>query len=211
MFGFPPPPLQSVSRRRDFYSRRAFAALRKRELLSVLLIVLIGIQFMASVHGVILWNDPESTLVHENGVGSDVLGGALKRDNFANDSLYFKFHVDPQSDKDTEEYFAALELFEGNAEKLGVGNALRAWAYSAFFRTSDSSDSNSLASYIDLHSANPESVAGSGSYQYPRRDIGATIVFKIQFIPGEDDLVTVWLNPDLSPGANERSQPESLT
>ena len=164
-----------------------------------------------SVRAVILWNEPESTLVKENGLGSDILGGALKRDDFANDSLYFKFHVDPQSDKDTEEYFAAFELFEGNAEKLGVGNALRAWAYSAFFRTSDSSDSNSLASYIDLHSANPESVAGSGSYQYPRRDIGATIVFKIQFIPGEDDLVTVWLNPDLSPGANERSQPENLT
>jgi ligand-binding sensor domain-containing protein/signal transduction histidine kinase len=158
-----------------------------------------------------LWNDPETTLVKENGIGSDILGGALKRDDFANDSLYFKFHVEPQSDKDTEEYFAAFELFEGTAEKLGVGNALKAWAYSAFFRISDSTDSNNLAPYIDLHSANPEPVAASGSYQYPRRGIGATIVFKIQFIPGEDDLVTIWLNPDLSPGANEASQPENLT
>src|SRR4029079_9864753 len=39
----------------------------------------------------------------------------------------------------------------------------------------------------------------------------ATIVFKVQFIPGEDDLVTVWLNPDLGPGANEAYQAESLT
>ncbi len=36
-------------------------------------------------------------------------------------------------------------------------------------------------------------------------------VFKIQYVPGEDDLVTVWLNPDLGPGANEVYQPESLT
>jgi ligand-binding sensor domain-containing protein/signal transduction histidine kinase len=38
-----------------------------------------------------------------------------------------------------------------------------------------------------------------------------TIVFKVQYIPGEDDLVTVWLNPDLGPGANEAAQAETLT
>ena len=82
---------------------------------------------------VILWNDPDTTLVHENGAGTDILGGAVKRDDSANDTLYFKFHVDPLSDKDTEEYFAAFELFEGDAERLGIGNAMKAWAYSAFF------------------------------------------------------------------------------
>jgi ligand-binding sensor domain-containing protein/signal transduction histidine kinase len=35
-------------------------------------------------------------------------------------------------------------------------------------------------------------------------------VFKIQYIPGGDDLVTVWLNPDLGPGATETAQPENL-
>jgi hypothetical protein len=34
------------------------------------------------------------------------------------------------SDSTTEEYFAALELYEGDTERLGVGNALKAWAYS---------------------------------------------------------------------------------
>src|SRR5258707_351574 len=55
---------------------------------------------------VVLWNDPEATLVNENGAGSDILGGAVKRDDSANDTLYFKFHVDPLSDQTTEDYFA---------------------------------------------------------------------------------------------------------
>jgi hypothetical protein len=162
---------------------------------------------------VILWNDPRATLAHETGPGTDILGGAVKRDDSANDTLYFKFHIDPLSDTGTEEYFAAFELFEGDAERLGIGNALKAWAYSAFFHGDQAGDSNSAAGYIDLHSSNPESSAGgaSGSYQYPQRGVGATIVFKIQYVPGEDDLVTVWLNPDLGPGANEAYQPESLT
>jgi ligand-binding sensor domain-containing protein/signal transduction histidine kinase len=182
-----------------------------RGFFSLGLIATIVLRFFISARAIILWNDPQTTLVHENGLGADLLGGALKRDGFANDSLYFKFRVAPQSDKDTEEYFAAFELFEDNTEKLGIGNALKAWAYSAFFRTSDGGDSNNLATYVDLHSANPETTAGSGTYQYPRRGIGVTVLFKIQFIPGEDDLVTIWLDPDLSPGANEASQPENLT
>jgi ligand-binding sensor domain-containing protein/signal transduction histidine kinase len=162
---------------------------------------------------IILWNDPGTTLVHENGPGTDILGGAVRRDDSANDTLYFKFHIDPLSDMDTEEYFAAFELFEGDTERLGIGNAVRAWAYSAFFHGEETGDSNHPAAYVDLHSLNPESSAGgsSGSYQYPRRGSGVTIVGKVQFVPGEDDLVTVWLNPDLGPGANEAYQPEGLT
>ncbi len=162
---------------------------------------------------VILWNDPDRTQVHENGTGTDILGGAVKRDDSANDTLYFKFHVDPLSDKDTEEYFAAFELFEGDAERLGIGNAMKAWAYSAFFHADESGESNNVADYFDLHTLKPEASAGgtSGSYQYPRRGVGVTLVFKIQYVPGEDDLVTIWLNPDLGPGANEAYQPEGLT
>ncbi len=162
---------------------------------------------------VILWNDPGITLVHENGAGADILGGALKRDDSANDTLYFKFHVDPLSDTNSEEYFAAFELFEGDAERLGIGNARKAWAYSAFFNADEAGETNRVADYVDLHTSKPESGTDRnlGSYQYPRRGVGTTIVFKIQYIPGEDDLVTVWLNPDLGPGANEAYQPESLT
>src|SRR5271168_3444749 len=65
---------------------------------------------------VILWNDPGARLVHENGAGADLLGGAVKRDDTANDTLYFKFHVDPLSDTNTEDYFAAFELFDGDVE-----------------------------------------------------------------------------------------------
>ena len=128
---------------------------------------------------VVLWNDPDTTLVHQTGLGSDILGVAVKRDDSANDTLYFKFHVDPLSDMDTEEYFAAFELFEGDAERLGVGNALKAWAYSAFFRTDEAGDSSGGSGYIDLHSLKPEPAARgtSGSYQYPRRGSGVTFLF----------------------------------
>lgn len=169
--------------------------------------------FVNQANAVILWNDPDTTLVHDNGAGTDILGGALKRDDTANDTLYFKFHVDPLSDTSNEEYFAGFELYEGDVERLGIGNALKAWAYSAYFHADETGASNDLAGYIDLHSSKPEpsSSGPPGSYQNPHRGVGVTIVFKVQFIPGEDDLVTVWLNPDLGPGANEAYQPDSLT
>ena len=44
---------------------------------------------------VVLWSDLGATLAHETGAGNDILGGALKRDDSASDTLYFKFHVDP--------------------------------------------------------------------------------------------------------------------
>jgi ligand-binding sensor domain-containing protein/signal transduction histidine kinase len=161
---------------------------------------------------VILWNDPGASLIHENGPGLDILGGAVKRDDSANDTLYFKFHVDPLSDEATEPYFAALELYEGDNERIGVGNALEAWGYSAFFNSEGMTESNQLGGYIDLHTAKPDVSTGGTpvNYQRPRRGTGATIVFKVQYVPGGDDLVTVWLNPDLGPGANEANQPEIL-
>jgi ligand-binding sensor domain-containing protein/signal transduction histidine kinase len=213
MFGISAPSLQSFSARKWAYQGTALALLSQRKFWLLALVSVIAFGLTNCANAIVLWSDPDTTLVHENGHGSDILGGAVKRDDSANDSLYFKFHVDPQSDKDTEEYFAAFELFEGSSERMGVGNALKAWAYSAFFRMSDAADSNSLASYIDLRSAKPEFPAGSssGSYQYPRRGTAATIVFKIQYITGEDDLITVWLDPELGPGANEASQAENLT
>ena len=161
---------------------------------------------------VILWSDPGATLIHDNGAGRDILGGAVKLDDSARDTLYFRFHVNPLSDATTEEYFAALELYEGDVERLGVGNALKAWAYSAFLNSSQAGD-NENAGYVDLHSSEPEA-SGTGtvaSYELPRRGKDTTIVFKVQFVAGGDDLVTVWLNPDLGPGANELYRPEALT
>ena len=82
------------------------------------LVRLIGFLFISSsvpASAVILWSVPGATRVHETGAGSDILGGALKRDETSNDTLYFKFRVDPLSDLTTEEYFAAFELYEGDS------------------------------------------------------------------------------------------------
>ena len=163
-------------------------------------------------HAVVLWSSYNPVTINENGLGADLLGGALKRNGDANSTLYFKFRVEPISDENTEPYFAALELFEDDTERLGVGNALEAWAYSVFFPGAQSGGVPP-AGYLDLHSAHPDTnaLAHQANYQCPRRGESATIVFKIQYIPNSEDLVTVWLNPDLGPGANEINQPEALT
>jgi signal transduction histidine kinase len=38
-----------------------------------------------------------------------------------------------------------------------------------------------------------------------------TIVFKVQYVSGEDDLITVWLDPKLTHGATADNQPQNLT
>jgi ligand-binding sensor domain-containing protein/signal transduction histidine kinase len=159
----------------------------------------------------VLWSDLGTTLVHNTGEGYDILDGAVKEDDSSTNTLYFKFRVDPLSDASTEEYFAAFELYEGDKERLGVGNALKAWAYSAF-RADATGESQEGSDYTDLHSSRPEpSTPGiSIIYENPHRGIECTIVLKVQYVPGGDDLVTVWLNPDLGPGATEAAQPESL-
>ena len=75
----------------------------------ITLLLLIWATLLANpAKAVVLWNDPDATSVHENGAGQDILGGAVKRDDSASDTLYFKFHINPLSDKDTEEYSAAF-------------------------------------------------------------------------------------------------------
>lgn len=160
----------------------------------------------------ILWSDLGATLIHETGNGSDILGGALKEDDSSTNTLYFKFHVDPLSDASTEEYYAAFELYEGDKERLGIGNALKAWAYSAFIADA-TGESDEGANYIDLHSSRPEPPPSPGTFLYyenPHRGIECTFVFKVQYVAGGDDLVTIWLNPDLGPGATEAAQPKNL-
>jgi len=171
-----------------------------------------ALAWASSAGAVVLWSDLGPTLVRTNGAGADVLGGAVKRDDLANDTLYFKFHVDPLSDGATEPYFAALELYDGDTEQLGLGNALDAWAYSVLVHSDVLSGSNHVAGYMDLHSSKPTNPSGgtSANYQLPRRGVGVTLVFKVQYIPNENDLVTVWLDPDLGPGATEIAQPDTL-
>src|SRR5882757_5395027 len=137
---------------------------------------------------VILWSDSGSTLAHDSGNGVDILEGGVKRDDSANDTLYFKFHLNPLSDITTEEYFAAFELYEADAERVGIGNAFKAWAYSAFLSRDDVSEA-AKGGYIDLRSGKPEPAAGGNlsGYEFPRRGVERTIVFKVQYIAGGDD------------------------
>ena len=160
----------------------------------------------------ILWSDAAPRVVRNTGPGEDNLGGKVKRDDKANDVLYFKFHVEPISDVASEPYFAGFQLFEGDADHLGVGNALEAWGYSAF-NTAEIGLSNKVAGEFNLNSAHPEPshLGRFWPYEDVHHGIAHTIIFKVQYIPGDDDLVTVWLEPDLSRGATEKNQPEKIT
>src|ERR1017187_3867839 len=153
--------------------------------------VWLGLMALATpARAAILWSDPKPKLVHETGPGVDILRGAVKRDDTSSDTLYFKFHVDPLSDVSSEEYSAGFQLFAGDKERLGVGNSLKAWAYSAF-NTAETGTNNQVAGDMDLHSASPESYHPGRflEYELPRRGVGRTIVFKVQYVPGGDDLV----------------------
>ena len=160
----------------------------------------------------ILWSDLGETLAHETGPGSDILGGAVKQDDSSTNTLYFKFHVEPFSDARTEPYFAAFQLYQADNERLAVGNSQGAWAYSAF-NTAETGNERNVPGDFDLRSSRPErrSEQVFTTFEFPVRGIERTIVFKVEYIAGETDRVTVWLNPDLAPGATEDSQPESLT
>src|SRR5204862_5997553 len=116
------------------------------------------------------------------------------------------------SDVSTEEYFAAFQLYEGDRERVGIGNSMKAWAYSAF-NTTNTGEFNKVFGDVDLRSSRPESASPGVflPYELPRRGIENTSVFRVHYVPGSEDLITVWLNPDLSPGATDESQPASLT
>jgi signal transduction histidine kinase len=141
-----------------------------------------------------------------------MLGGVLKRDDTASDALYFRFRVDPLSDVANEEYLAGFQLFEGDEFRLAVGNAPEAWGYSAF-HTSELGPLNKLPGEYNLNSARPEptGLGESRPYELPRNHEPRTIVFRVQYVPGGDDLVTVWLGPNLEQRATDESQAAMLT
>ena len=178
----------------------------------ILALMFLAMLSCSPARAVILWSLPGPVTVQNNGAGRDILGGAVSRNKRDNDALYFKFRVDPISDVSKEEYYAGFQLYEDDTERLGVGNSLKAWAYSAF-NTDDTGENNQVFGDMDLHSANPESYEPGKflAYELPRHGIVRTIIFKVQYIPNGDDLVTVWIDPDLSPGMTEDNQLTILT
>jgi signal transduction histidine kinase len=167
------------------------------------------------VHATILWSDPASRVIHATPEGTDILGGKVKRDDKANDVLYFRFRVDPLSDPADEPYYALFQLVESNQMRLGVGNAMEAWGYSAAY-AAETGPSNKVdidAGEFNLQSSHPEA-AGMGKffpYELPSHNHPRTIVFRVQYVPGGDDLVTVWLDPNLTHGATAENQPDNIT
>jgi len=173
----------------------------------VLLFMLVG-----QARAEILWSDSEPRVIHKTPDGTDILGGVIKRGDNANDALYFKFRVDPLSDVASEEYYAVFQLSEGDEFRLAVGNAPEAWGYSAYF-TAETGPYNRVAGEYNLKSSQPEAapLGEFKPYELPRHNQQRTIVFKVQYVPNGDDLVTVWLNPELSHGSTEEKLPEVLT
>jgi signal transduction histidine kinase len=169
--------------------------------------------FCSPARAVILWSDLPSRVIQTTPMV--VLDGQVKRDDKANDALYFKVHVDPLSDPADEPYFALFQLVQTNQMRLGVGNALEAWGYSAAYAAENGPENkpSSDSGEFNLHSAHPEAaqMGGKRTYELPSHNYPRTIVFKVQYIPGADDLVTVWLDPHLTHGWTEETQPTELT
>jgi len=175
-------------------------------------LIFFALIFCVPARATVLWSDSASRVIHATPDGTDILGGAVKRDDTASDVLYFKFHVDPLSDAADEPYYALFQLNEGDTNRLAVGNAPEAWGYSACY-TSETGPSNRAAGEFNLKSAHPEGsgLGGFMPYELPNHNHDKTIVFKVQYVPDGDDLITVWLNPDLTHGATVENQPENIT
>jgi signal transduction histidine kinase len=179
------------------------------------LILCMALMQAIAAHAVILWSDAGARVVRNTGTGEDNLGGKVKRDDKSNDELYFTFHVNPLSDVGSESYSAGFQLYDGNEAHLGIGNAEEAWGYSAF-NTSEIGPSNKLADdggEFNLKSAHPEP-AHLGlfwPYEVVHQGVERTIVFKVQYVSGGDDLITVWLDPNLTHGATADNQPPNIT
>jgi len=175
--------------------------------------VCLWLAWVPGLQATILWSHPQPITARTNGLSHDILKGAVSpRDDTASGTLYIRFRVDPRSDivtrfePDRNYFLAGLVLFDQGTEKLGIGNAWDAWGYSAFAPSLNLPPNQ--PGEIDLSSANPE--RPPARHEAPRRSIKRTIIAKIEYVPGDDDRVTVWLNPDLSPGANEFQQNSNI-
>lgn len=159
----------------------------------------------ASLQARILWSDRSWHLLYNtNQVLPIPLSALPGHDDISKATRFFRFTIDPISDFFTEQtgrYEAGLIFSDKGDLHLGIGNAWNAWGYSAF-RTAETGFGNENDGEVDLNSELAE-VSGLSRFEPPRFGVQRTIVVRVQFIPGENDQVTVWLQPDLSAGSDE--------
>lgn len=164
-------------------------------------------------HGKVLWQEPGPILAHDNGAGIDVLRGAVPpQDGTSGGTLFFKFTVNPLADfgvRPKRPFTAGLVLCERGQEHLGLGVGRVAFAYSAFNATGRGLDAPPPENWVgvgeyDLNGAFKG--ARGGMLDFPHRDVLRTILFRMQYVPGGDAEVTVWFQPDLTPGQTEFTQ-----
>lgn len=158
-----------------------------------------------STQATILWSRPETFLVHDNSPGKDILQGAIApQDTNSSRTFYLRLQVDPHSDAATEDisgYACGVFFYEKGMEHLGIGNAWYALAYSALNINGGKNGEQDFASISpDL----------GKEWEYVRRKNPKTIIVKIEYRPGHDAHITVWLEPNLNPGATENNQPTNL-
>lgn len=160
----------------------------------------------------VLWSLSGPILVSPDTRQPVVLPGVLARDDASSDTLYIRFHVAPLDEFPDPQSEVGLELWLADRLQLGVGKARGVVGYSAYLAVTRPSPESAGVQTLDLRSGQPEPVAGqTGSrFEVPRRGRERTLVVKVQYMPETEDLVTVWLDPDLGPGANEIDQPDTL-
>ncbi|HYG24399.1 MAG TPA: sensor histidine kinase [Verrucomicrobiae bacterium] len=155
--------------------------------------------------GAVLWSHPETVLVCDNGKGEDILHGAVKpRDRNSAGTLYFRIKVTPISDtaaKMIKPFEAGFMLVENGVEHLGIGNTDGAMAFSAL------NVPTAPRKFQDFNSSVPDAPF---SYEYMRAGVPRYIVWRVEYVPGQDAKVTAWLNPDLSHGMTEFNQPTNI-
>lgn len=117
--------------------------------------------------------------------GSDVEG-----------TLYYSFLGQRTAGGNAGNSFAAVVLYRGGTEMLGVGNNWGAWAYSTF--------GNAIGNR-DLNSSEP---VPNAAYEYVDNNVHLFVV-RIDYHAGANDDITIWLDPD--PSLPEDAQLASLT
>ena len=181
---------------------------------SFLIRCLLGIAGATPLHARILWSDHEWHLLCNTNqvlpIPLSALPGAI---NTSKSTLFFRFTVDPLSDVYTEttgKYEAGLIFSDKGVPHLGIGNAWDAWGYSVF-HAAQKGFGNQDKGEFDLNSEIHE-FTGRSFFESPRFEVKRTIVIRVQFIPGEDDQITVWLQPNLRAGSDElRMTPDQTT